>query len=329
MSFNHPIILWLLPLALLPILLERSHTRTYSSLSILPSDPLSNLIGLMLKILAAIALACIILGLAGPHSLEQKIERTGIGAQIGLVIDRSASMDDPFSGGTAEGRVGETKSVAAARLMTDFVNKRQNDMIGVITFSNSAMYVLPLTESREAILAAIKATAGNSLFQTNIGGGLTSAVGLFEHVPDSGSRAIILISDGAGRVSAEIQQKLVDWLQRYNISLYWIVLRQPGGVTIFDPKYESNYQEALPTEVELYYYFKTLRTPFNAYEAENPKALEAAMADINQKEKKPIKYMEKIPGRDFTQLCYWLATLMIALLLGVKFLEAKTWSAKA
>ena len=106
-------------------------------------------------------------------------------------------------------------------------------------------------------------------------------------------------------------------------------MRQPHGVTIFDPKYESNYEEALPTEVELYYYFKTLRSPFQAYEAEDPKSLATAMADIDQKERKPIKYMEKIPGRDFTQLCYWLATLMIALLLGVKFLEAKTWSAKA
>ena len=329
MAFNHPLLLWLLPLALLPILLERSHTRTYSWVAMLPPDPFSNLIGLLLKILASLALVCIILGLAGPHSLEQKVERIGVGAQIGMVIDRSASMDDPFSGGTAEGRVGETKSVAAARIMSDFVSKRQNDMIGVITFSNSAMYVLPLTESREAILGAIKATAGNSLFQTNIGGGLTSAVGLFEKVPDSGSRAIILISDGAGRVSSEVQQKLRDWLQRFNISLYWIVLRQPGGVSIFDTKYESNYEEALPTEVELYYYFKQLRTPFQAYEAENPKSLEIAIADIDQKEKKPIKYMEKIPGRDFTQLCYLLATLMIALLLAVKYLEVKTWSTKA
>lgn len=325
MGYVHPLVLWLLPLALLPILLERSNTRSYSWVEMLPADPLSNLIGLLLKILASISLFCIILGLAGPHSLEQKIERIGVGAQIGMVIDRSASMDDPFSGGTAEGRVGETKSVAAARLMTDFVNARNNDMTGVITFSNSAMYVLPLTESREAILAAIKATAGNSLFQTNIGGGLTSAVGLFEKVPDSGSRAIILISDGAGRVGAEVQQKLRDWLQRYNISLYWIVLRQPGGVTIFDPKYEDHYEAALPSEVELYYYFKLLRSPFHAYEAEDPKSLAAAMADINQKEKKPIKYMEKIPGRDFTQLCYFLAALMIALLLGVQYLEIRTW----
>ncbi len=328
MGFTHPLVLWLLPLALLPILLERSNTRSYSWLDMLPPDPLSNLIGLLLKILAAISLFCIILGLAGPHSLERKIERVGIGAQIGMVIDRSASMDDPFSGGTAEGRVGETKSVAAARLMTDFVNARKNDMIGVITFSNSAMYVLPLTESREAILAAIKATAGNSLFQTNISGGLTSAIGLFEKVPDSGSRAIILISDGAGRVSAEMQQKIRDWLQRYNISLYWVVLREPGGVTIFDPKYEDHFEGVLPSAVELYYYFKGLRSPFNVYEAEDPKSLAAAMADINQKEKKPIKYIEKIPGHNFTQLCYLIAALMIGLLLGVKYLEVRTWSTK-
>jgi len=324
MGFTHPLVLWLLPLALLPILLERSYTRTYSWVEMLPSDPLSNLIGLLLKILAAISLFCIILGLSGPHSLEQKVERIGVGAQIGLVLDRSASMDDPFAGSVG-GQVGETKSVAAARLMTEFVNARHNDMIGIITFSNSAMYVLPLSESREAVLAAIKATAGNSLFQTNIGGGLTSAVGLFENVPDSGSRAIILISDGAGRVGALAQQKLRDWLERYNITLYWIVLRQPGGISIFDPKYEVRDDTPLPAEVELHDYFKTLRTPFQAYEAENPKALEAAIADINQKEKKPIKYLEKIPGKDFTQLCYLIAALMIALLLGVKYLEVRTW----
>ena len=323
MIFTHPLVLWLLPLALLPILLERSHTRTYSWVEMLPSDPLSNVIGLLLKVLAAISLLCIIVGLASPHTLEQKIERIGVGAQIGMVIDRSASMDDPFAG-TADGRVGETKSVAASRLMTEFVNARKNDMIGIITFSNSAMYVLPLTESREAVLSAIKATAGNSLFQTNIGGGLTSAVSLFENVPDSGSRAIILLSDGAGRMGADAQQKLRDCLQRYNITLYWIVLRQPGGISIFND-YQPKDDSPLPSEVELYEYFKTLRTPFNAYEAEDPKSLAVAMADINQKERKAIKYLEKIPGKDYTQLCYIIAALMIALLLSVKYLEVRTW----
>lgn len=325
MAFTHPWLLWALPLALLPLLLERSHSKHYSWVGLLPPDPLSKTIGFLLKVLAVISIVFIILGLAGPHSLEQQVERTGIGAQIGLVLDRSASMDDPFAG-DKDGNVGETKSVAAARLMTKFVQSRQNDMMGLITFSNSAMYVLPLTENKEAILSAIQATAGNSLFQTNIGGGLTGAVELFKDMPDSGSRAIILISDGAGRVSDMVQQKLRDWLQRYNIGLYWIVLRQPGGITIFDPKYtESGYDGPMPTEVLLYQFFQTLRTPFNAYEASDPKSLEAAIADINSKEKKPIQYLEKIPGHDYTNVCYWIAFVTIAVLLAVKYLEIHTW----
>lgn len=325
MAFNHPWLLWAIPLALLPLLLERSHSKHYSWIGLLPPDPLSSLIGLLLKILAALSILFVILGLAGPHTLEQQVQRTGIGAQIGLVLDRSASMDDQFVG-DKDGHIGETKSVAAARIITNFIQSRKNDMMGVITFSNSAMYVLPLTENKEAVLSAVQATAGNSLFQTNIGGGLTSAVELFKNVPDSGSRAIILISDGAGRVSDMVQQKLRDWLQRYNIGLYWIVLRQPGGITIFDPKYtESGYDGNMPTEVILYQYFQTLRTPFNAYEASDPKSLEAAIADINSKEKKPIQYMEKIPGHDYTNVCYWIAIIMITILLAVKYLEINTW----
>jgi len=323
MSFSNPYVLWLLPLAILPILLERTNSRHYSWLEMLPHDPLSDLTGLLLKVLASLALLGIILGLAGPHSLEQQVERTGIGAQIGIVLDRSASMDDPFESQT--GSIGETKSVAASRLMTEFVNTRKNDMIGMVTFSNSAMHVLPLTERKEAILAAIQATAGNSLFQTNIGAGLTSAISLFEKVPDSGSRAIILLSDGAGRMGHDAQQKLKDWLQRFNITLYWIVLRKPNSTSLFDGSFKPAEDQPLAPEFELYEYFKTLRTPFSAYEASDPKSLATAIADINQKEKKPINYFEKIPGRDFTYWCYFLSVLMLSLLLLVKYLEIRSW----
>lgn len=325
MIFYNAWLLWLLPLALLPLLLERTHTRNYSWNAMLPTDRLSDILGLILKTLAVLALAFIVFGLSGPHTSEQKVEKIGEGAQIALVLDRSASMDDPFSGSGTNGKVGETKSGAASRLMTDFVKQRKNDMMGMITFSNSAMYVLPLTENREAILAAIQATAGNSLFQTNIGSGLTSGAGLFDGVPDSGSRAIILLSDGAGRVPAETQQKLKEWFERLHVSLYWIVLRQPGGISIFDQTYKPDEDKALPAEIELNNFFKTLNTPFNAYEAEDPKTLASAINDINQKEKKPIKYMQRIAGHEFTQLCYLLATLMIALLIGVKYLEMRTW----
>ncbi len=328
MVFSHPWLLWLLPLAILPLLLQRAHAKHYSWVEMLPEDRLSDLVGLALKILAVLTLVFIILGLAAPHTTETKVERIGVGAQIALVLDRSASMDDPFSGTTntaGNTTVGETKSVAAARLITDFVKSRQQDMFGMITFSNSAMYVLPLSENKKAVIAAVQATGGNALFQTNIGSGLTSSAGLFDKVPDSGSRAVILLSDGAGRVDANTQQKIKDWFDRMHISLYWIVLRQPGGISIFDPNFKPVEDQPLPPEIELYEFFKTLKTPFKAYEAEDPKSLQLAMNDINNREKKPIKYFEKIPGHDYSNICFMIAALMIALLLGVKHLEVRTW----
>jgi mxaC protein len=324
MSFSNPWLLWLLPLALLPLVFQRAHSKSYSWLDMLPADPLSDLIGLILKILAVIILTFIILGLGAPHSNQQLVERIGVGAQITFVLDRSASMDDPFSG-TTDNVIGETKSAAASRLITQFVQSRKNDMLGMITFSNSAMYVLPLTENKEAVVAAVRATAGNALFQTNIGSGLTSAAGLFDKVPDSGSRAVVLLSDGAGRIDANSQQKIKDWYDRMHLSLYWIVLKQPGGLSIFDENYKPQEDQPLPPEIELHDFFKSFKTPFNAYEAENPKALQLAIDDINRKEKKPIKYMQKIPGKDFSGLCFIVAAIMIALLLGVKYLEVKTW----
>jgi mxaC protein len=324
MAFSHPWMLWLLPLAFLPLVFQRAHSKNYSWLDMLPADPLSDLVGLILKALAVLTLLFVVLGLSAPHTNQQEIERIGVGAQIALVLDRSASMDDPFSGDSS-GTVGETKSAAAARLITKFVQSRQNDLMGMITFSNSAMYVLPLTENKETMVAAVRATAGNALFQTNIGSGLTSAAGLFEKVPDSGSRVVILLSDGAGRIGSDAQQKIRDWYSRMNISLYWIVLRQPGGLSIFDKTYKPDPDKALPAEFELNEFFGKMKTEYHAYEAEDPKTLQIAIDDINRKEKKPIKYLEKIPGKDLSNLCFILAACMIALLLGIKYIEVKTW----
>ena len=98
MSFSNPWLLWLLPLAFLPLIFQRAHSKNYSWLEMLPRDPLSDLVGLILKVLAVLTLIFIVLGLSAPHTNQQKVERIGVGAQIGLVLDRSASMDDPFSG---------------------------------------------------------------------------------------------------------------------------------------------------------------------------------------------------------------------------------------
>ena len=324
MTFSFPWILWFIPLAFIPLLFKEASLQYYSWNEMIPKDRLSRIIAMVLKFIATLILLTIILGLSGPHSLQREIEKTGIGAQIALVLDRSASMDDPFAGND-QSKVGEMKSAAAARLITDFVNSRKNDMIGMASFSNSGMYVLPLTDNKNAIISAVRATAGNALFQTNIGSGLTTGAELFNKVPDSGSRAMILLSDGAGRIDAPTQEKIKDWLGRFKISLYWIVLRQPGGISIFNTSFKARDDEPLPPQIELNEFFKTLHSPFQAYEAEDPKTLQKAIEDINQKEKKPIKYFEKIPGQDYSTHCFVAATLMMIALLTLKLIEVRSW----
>jgi mxaC protein len=324
MTFSFPWVLWFMPLAFIPLIFKETSLQYYSWNEMIPKDRLSSIIAIILKFIATLILIMIIIGLSGPHSRQKEIEKVGIGAQIGLVLDRSASMDDPFAGND-QTKVGEIKSAAAARLIIEFVQSRANDMIGMVTFSNSAMYVLPLTDNKNAIISAVRATAGNALFQTNIGSGLTTGAELFNKVPDSGSRAVILLSDGGGRIDAATQEKIKDWFGRFKISLYWIVLRQPGGISIFNTSYKPKDDDPLPPQIELNEFFKTLPSSFQAYEAEDPKTLQKAIEDINQKEKKPIKYFEKIPGQDYSTHCFVTAALLMIALLALKLIEVKSW----
>ena len=324
MTFSFPWVLWFMPLAFIPLIFKETSLQYYSWNEMIPKDRLSRIISIILKFIATLILITIIVGLSGPHSQQREIEKTGIGAQIGLVLDRSASMDDPFAGND-QTKVGEIKSAAAARLIIEFVQSRANDMIGMVTFSNSAMYVLPLTDNKNAIISAVRATAGNALFQTNIGSGLTTGAELFNKVPDSGSRAVILLSDGGGRIDAATQEKIKDWFGRLKISLYWIVLRQPGGMSIFNTSFKPRDDDPLPPQIELNEFFKSLNSPFQAYEAEDPKTLQKAIEDINQKERKPIKYFEKIPGQDYSTHCFITAALLMIALLILKLIEVRSW----
>lgn len=322
MTFNAPWAFMLLPLVLIPLWLNRQAGGVYSWMGIVPEDRISQITGIVLRYIVVGIIACLLIALAQPHGPVTEVERIGKGAQVMLVIDRSASMDDPFAGAGVGGQVGENKAAAAKRLISQFVRERKDDMVGVVTFSNSAMHAIPLTQSREAIYAAINAAGGSGLLQTNIGAGLTSGLSTFQKMPDSGSRAIILLSDGAGRISQKAKQKISDWSTGLHVNLYWIVLRQPDGISIFSTNYEEGY---MPAEVELHKFFQTLKTKYQAYEAEDPSTLQSAIQDISMRENSPIRYYEKIPGQSYTNVFVALTTLMLMLLLLIKYLEVQAW----
>ncbi|MFI3135732.1 MAG: vWA domain-containing protein [Methylococcaceae bacterium] len=318
---------WLLVgllLTVLPLFNNGLRLTAMPWLMIIPVDAVSLSIALLLRLIAMSAIAGLVLGLAGLHRTEQSVERIGQGAHIVLLLDRSSSMDNTFAGLAASGKVDETKATAARRLLTAFVAQRKNDLIGVAEYSTSPLFVIPLTENRQAVQAAIAATATPALSFTHVSKGLGMALSFFQEQPLTGSRIVVLVSDGAAAIDSDDEQKLRQWLKQQQVRLYWIFLRTAGSPGIFDKPQDSrdDNAQAMP-ERYLHQFFSSLDTPYQAFEAESPHALANAISDINRLENLPLQYVERIPKQDLSAVCYMLATLLVTLLLGIKCVEIK------
>jgi mxaC protein len=206
-------------LVLLPLFNNGMRASPAPWLSLIPDDKLSVLLSLLLRLCAMAAIAGLVLGIAGLHRTEQRRERIGHGAHIVLLLDRSSSMDNSFAGRAPNGSE-ESKATAARRLLTDFVKQRQTDLIGVAEYSTSPLFVMPLTENKSAVQAAIAATATPALGFTHVSKGLGMALSFFQQQPVTGSRIVLLVSDGAAAIDHDSEQKLRVWFKQQQVRLY-------------------------------------------------------------------------------------------------------------
>jgi mxaC protein len=322
MTLLHPWALLLLPLAFTPFWLRSRQGQMYSWLDMVPRDRFSEIADTTIRALTALLLAALVLALAAPQGPDIKVQKVGKGAQTVVVIDRSVSMENPFAGDSTSGRTVEIKARAARRLITDFIHARPDDMIGVVAFTNAALHGVKITSNRNAVLAAVNAATSAGINQTNIGAGITEGVSLFDDIASSGSRAIILLSDGAGKISPRVKQKIQEQLTSKKLNLYWIVLREPDDISIFG---KNEGYVSVPPVIELNQYFKSLKIKYRAYEADNPTALQSALQDIDAREKNVIQYAVNMPGHDYTRDLILLALGLCVLLFIVKNLRVHSW----
>ena len=192
MGFINLYWLLLLPLILLPFLISVSDKYTISNINILSIDTFTKKINLLTKIIMSVIIFLLILILANPWSNSSTITQVGKGAQLVFVIDRSVSMAKPFIGDNAN--KSEIKSHAARRILKDFINSRPLDMVGIVGFSNSALYGSKITKNRNYTYAAIDAATKSAINQTNIGSGMTSGLFMFSEIETTGSQALVSVS---------------------------------------------------------------------------------------------------------------------------------------
>lgn len=321
LALERPEILVLLPLALAPLLLGLWRREGYPSLAVVQEDRLSAILAIALKLAGILGILACLAALGGLHTRGATVERTGKGAHLVLLIDRSASMDNSFAGHPPSGEE-ESKSAAARRLLKDFIKEREHDFVGVAAFSTSPMFVLPITDHKDAVVAAVDAMNRPGLAFTNVGRGLALALDMLEESPADASRAIVLVSDGAAVIDRKVQDKLRSAFAKRPMNLYWLFLRTEGskGITYVPASDEEDTAQALP-ERHLDKFFKSLPANYRSYEAEDAEAVAKAIAEISQLERRSISYAERVPQRDLSQYAAALALVCVSLLLFAKAAE--------
>jgi mxaC protein len=321
LGLQQPEILFLLPVALSPLIGYLATRQAYPAVADFAKDWVSSAIAAALVCAGILAVIAMLLGAGGLHQRGDVIERTGKGAHIALLIDRSASMDNSFAGSPPSGET-ESKSAAARRLLKDFFRDRAHDLVGVAAFSTSPMYILPLTDNKDAVAAAVDAMDLPGLAFTNVGRGLALALDIVETSAPGASRAILLVSDGAAVIDRKVQDKLRAAFAKRPLNLYWLFLRTEGskGISDIPAPDEADTPQALP-ERHLDIFFKSLRIPYRAFEAESPQAVAEAIAEIGRLESKPITYVERVPQRDLSGWAFGLALFCVVLLAAAKAAE--------
>ena len=346
MSFDQPLLLWLLPLALLPLVVQRSGAVRNAWIAFAPRDRLSSVAGWVLRVAAAGAMAALIVAMADPYRPEVRVERVGKGAEIVVLLDRSRSMDQGFAGTRAPpagranspevldyyfsqspARLRESKGKVARQLLADFTAKRPDDRFALIVFSTLPMRVLGFTQNNDLVQAAIAAgNMGRGLSETNLGLALDAALEMFDGRPYTGSRIVMLVSDGGDRIDPDTRERLAFAARKQRVAIYWLYLRSANSPGLRPAAGDT--REALESVPELLLnrFFESLETPYRAYEADNKEALQQAVDDVNRLENLPITYFDLMPRRELAPWCHALALLCVLALAAAGLLEIRRWA---
>ena len=225
MRFLHPELLWLL--CLLPLLALLRGRRGPAPALLFSTTAIAALLaqgrqarpGHLLTALRLLAIGLLIAAMAQPQLGKTTTEIKASGIDILLVVDVSGSMqalDFTLHGNPAD-RLDVVKSV-----VSQFIDARPNDRIGLVAFAGKPYMVSPLTLDHDWLRKRLEALSiGMVEDGTAIGSAIGAGINLLRE-KDAKSRIMILLTDGmnnAGKVPPLVAAEAAETLQ---IKIYTI-----------------------------------------------------------------------------------------------------------
>lgn len=224
--FDWLLLLWLAPLPLLIYLLPAIKQTAqgmffptlaqYQHIEISKTPPKKSRMALFLLSLSWL---CLLLALAKPVYIGEAIHQPLSGRDIFLAVDISGSMqieDMQLNGRTVN------RLVMVKHVLSDFIQKRQGDRLGLVVFASQAFVQAPLTYDLITVEKLLQETLiGFAGQQTAIG----DAIGLtLKRLDDKNAhqRVLILLTDGANNAGNIAPLKAAELAKQKNLLIHTI-----------------------------------------------------------------------------------------------------------
>lgn len=291
-SFRYP--LWLALLALLPLLGFFRYWLLKNRRRALLYPPAAHLEGLagrsawypwVSPALGLMALAGLIFALARPVAATAKTKVDSEGVAILLVLDISGSM-------LAEDFQPSNRMDMARLVVSDFVEKRPEDRIGLLTFAALPFLRCPLTSDHhmlQEIVGTLRTVGKSEIDGTAIGDALVTAGKRLLGAPEK-SKVLVLLTDGENNRGQFDPTQAAELLAGHHIRVYAVGIGREGVVPypVFDPSGKKSYQY-----VRMGYNEKSLQTIASATEgvyfnATDAEGLQRVFSEIDRLERTKV-----------------------------------------
>lgn len=262
-----------------------------------------------------------ILALARPQTVFSKIRKTSDVIAIEMVVDCSGSMNAlDMSIQSPTGTKMRTRLDAVKDAFADFVSRRQDDLLGLVTFGGYATSRAPLTLDHDAILAVLKgvqvinASDGTQEEQlTAIGDALATACARLEG-SEPRSKIIVLLTDGDSNTGVIQPEEAAKVAKRMGIKVYTIGIGSNGNAPfkardMFGREVIANFRVTMDEELLRKIASMTGGKYFNVRDA---KGMDKVMEEINKLEKTKI---ERAVYSQYNELFPWFLAPGLALVI--------------
>lgn len=172
--------------------------------------------------LRTLALACLVVALAGPRAVHVVEEPRIEGVGIALALDLSTSMWAQDMG------AGESRLEVAKSTALRFIEARDDD-IGLVTFAGEALTRLPLTHDGYVVQDAVRGLEVGLLMDgTDIAGAIAAGAGLLRDAPHP-SKVLILVTDGAHNKAGVLPDLAARAAAAVGVTIYPVAIGQEEG----------------------------------------------------------------------------------------------------